>query len=297
MEQQQLLANYDRIRESPMLHPQPVDVRAVAPYIGELELGLSISRVQDTGAVVQLAGPPIHVHGALNIFRLRCNEYGQVILEYAFTTRRRVSYITDPPTGLRFEHFAGEEQAENFAATRWGERMLWDEARAVLVFHVIRPHGSCIDTGVAWVTAMYPTMFADCGEPASQLLDDVIYRCKDVYGMSWSPLVGCELAGHHRVVPFFFCHLCGGGVGESCCGSCNTSYAATILRGQSATDFPLPRSLARRCPCAFEQPVELARIKEAEAWARGERVRLNYHEPVEGRRQRVIDIDEDKDES
>jgi hypothetical protein len=297
--QQALLSSYEKIQTKAIINPKARDILRVAPYMAESEASQIVVAIErDANLMTRIVGPPISVQGALNIFTIRRCPDGIVRLSFSFTTRRRESYPRAMPTGRcsRYEH---QEAAQNYASERWGNLLVWDRSADVLVSLVLGgPAGFPCQSGTAWLSEKAADVLAGSDEPASQLLDDAIQRTEDnVVCATWSPIVGLEMRGHYLHYAAFFCGKCAGGVGDAACFACGASYFEGMERSQPPTTYPMPRTLSYTCPHHFAVPTQLSRLSEAEAWVQAQRQQYLDVAPHEGRYQRVIQLDEEKDAS
>lgn len=299
---EQLLASYNAVRRRPVADCRWVDVAAVAPYLTEEQAGQGIRDVAGGSDVVSIAGPPISVQGALNIFWVRRAATGRIRLSYAYPVRRRGSYVPAKAPRFRyFDSFAHEEEAQNYASANWGRDLVWDRAEAKVVFHVIAPPGrtrACprLAHGVCWLSTSYP-LPASRREPPSQLFDDAI--CRSPYNVvcaSWLPFPAAELLGHYAradIPHLHFCALCSGGIAAATCRACGACFPGLL----AATRFPMPCALVELYPHSFSIDPAIARLLETEGWASQQRNRLLPSSDLHGQRHRVIQIDEEGDEA
>jgi hypothetical protein len=218
------------------------------------------------------AGPPLRVHGAVQIFAIDnpVSEggiyHGTPVVYHAYVWRRPESYVNHPELKdrVRLHALPHLEEAENYACQNWPEEMVWDDAESVMHGELVHPGPDFRRVGcfTGWSRGVFPEMLAYDHEPTCEVLDDSITEIS-----LWGP-ARAELACGRQPFASYFCSLCGGGIKESKCTFCDGTF------NMPHTAAPWPYALPRIVSLAYEQcgykwtiPTVEARKAEHRVWA------------------------------
>lgn len=249
--------------------PSYANIERLAPHMSPDE----IEKIYRRGLTERtyFAGPPLRVHGALQIFcidRARIgNVYGEPTIYHAYVIRRPESFVNHPAIMRAAENvkFPWMEDAEDYACEHWPDEMIWDECKSVMAGYMVTPGPHCerVVEFIAWSAGQFPEMLAYDHEPVCEIIDDSLEEVS-----VWQPTCFEMSVGH---LPFVanFCTLCGGGVAGNRCSFCDCVFNMPTISVQ--WPYALPRSAEnalRIVDYEFKiEPVE-ARKAEHRKWAK-----------------------------
>lgn len=216
-------------------------ISALAPHISK-GVARDLERAGTIGRTY-FAGPPIRVHGALQLFAIdRARGFsGRPYIYHAGTARRRESLARSPRKDdllkrLNDPQFDYLELAEDYAATTWGDHLIWDESVSAIHGHLLVPGPDFITrrSFLAWSMAPYPTYFDFDWEPTCEILDDSLSDLQ-----TWPPIMQeMTCGGDDYEYQAFFCELCGGPVAEKQCQFCDAQFNAPLIQADWRVALP-----------------------------------------------------------
>jgi hypothetical protein len=252
------------------MEPTVENIELLAPHLAYADAA-KIQRRGASGERTYFVGPPLRVHGAVQIYCIDATRfpdglYGSPIIYHAYVARRPESFVNHPDIkrtarALTFDHL---ELAEEYACQHWGEELVWDDATSVMEGHLIKPGPDYVKVGTftCWSRGEFPEMLAYDHEPVCEVIDDSILEIS-----LWEPS-RMELSVGRTPFAAYFCELCGGGVNDGNCTFCDAHF------NMPRTSAPWPYALPRTAELAYKrvnydfkiEPVE-ARKAEHRKWA------------------------------
>lgn len=207
---------------------------------------------------IYVAGPPLRIHGANQIFcleRIRGSIPGveglknECLVYNAYVSRRKESFVKADYThqpGNRTA-FEWQETAEDFASVNWPEELVWDEGRCFLDGTIVKPGDEALP--ISTFTVMYNATWSDMERQANQRpLCDV--RDSYVHTLAaWEPVqaeirTGYENIRNSPVIRAQFCALCGGSIAEHRCTFCQAIFPKNKTYNNFGTPLPTEAAVA-----------------------------------------------------
>jgi hypothetical protein len=245
------------------------NISALAPHLAWDD----VEHIRNQGQLrrTYFIGPPLRVHGAVQVFcidsaRADDGVYGVPFIYHALVGRRPESFINHPDIKktARKLQYPYMEEAEDFACQHWPDEMVWDDCTSVLEGRLINPGPDYVKVAefTAWSQGDFPDMLYGNYEPVCEIVDDSLLEVS-----LWEPS-RMELTVGHKPYLANFCALCGGGIDDGSCSFCDAKF------NMPATSPSWPYALPRTIEMAYKrvnydfkiEPIE-ARKAEHRKWA------------------------------
>lgn len=240
----------------------------LAPHLKKLsQLRSLYEKARDCGRLL-FCGPPLRVHGALQVFGVQ-DVNGVLVVYHAYVYRRAVSYINDTKQQntarepLEFQHY---EDAEEYACVSWPSELVWDSSESILHGILVEP-GQRGESGVqftAWIDDHVENVLRYTNEPTCEVLDDLML---DV--AVWEP-VRLELSTGYpsdKIILGHHCALCSAGITDNKCTFCEATFN---LHKPPQWEHPVPQlavaAFVRSGHTFHCDPIEARKAKHRE-WA------------------------------